>query len=100
MAKDLIVNGVTYPGTDIIDMLTSDGNSAVYADMSDTDVTPEKMMEGTRARGADGEPVVGTFSIDNELSEQEALIDQIRTALQRKGCNAVGFATLGNMKLA
>jgi lysophospholipase L1-like esterase len=100
MAKDLIVNGVTYPGTDIIDMLTSDGSSAVYADMSDTDVTPEKMMEGTRARGADGEPVVGTFSIDNELSDQTGLIGAIKAELSGKAGLAVGANGLRGKKVS
>lgn len=61
---------------------------------------PAQMFAGYDAIDETGAVVEGSFTIAAELSEQEALIDQIRTALQRKGCNAVGFATLGNMKLA
>lgn len=59
MAKDLIVNGVTYPGTDIMEMQTADGGKALYADTGDTTVTAAAMLKGTKARDKDGALVEG-----------------------------------------
>ena len=53
-------------------------------DVSGTTVTPEKMFSGETALGADGEMKVGTFSIDGEISQQDALIDRIKAALRGK----------------
>lgn len=73
MAKDLIVNGVTYPGTDIMEMQTTGGGKALFADTGDTTVTAAAMLKGTKARDKDGvltegtieevEPAVPTISV-------------------------------------
>lgn len=59
-------------------------------DLTGDTITPDKMFAGTTAHGADGEPLEGTFSIATEISEQDALIEQIKTALANKaGSGAV-----------
>jgi len=59
-------------------------------DTSEVTVTPEKMLEGETALGADGEVKTGTFTIQPELTEQDALIAQIQTALQGKAAGSGG----------
>lgn len=58
--------------------------SVKIMDISDSTVTADSMMAGDVAYGADGEKVVGTFSLDNELTTQDDLISQITTALEGK----------------
>lgn len=53
-------------------------------DLTGDNISADKMFVGTTAHGADGEPIAGEFTLDAELSAQDALIAQIQTALQGK----------------
>lgn len=44
----------------------------------------EDLMEGKQLIGSTGDPIVGTFTLVNELAEQGALIDRIKTVLAGK----------------
>lgn len=44
----------------------------------------EDLMEGKQMIGPDGKPIIGTFTMDDELAEQTALIEQIETVLAGK----------------
>lgn len=48
-----------------------------YVDTSDATVTADEIFAGETAYGASGNKMTGTFTIDNELSEQSGLITQI-----------------------
>lgn len=48
-----------------------------YVDTSDATVTADEIFAGETAYGASGNKITGTFTIDNELSEQSGLITQI-----------------------
>lgn len=63
MAQDVIVNGVTYPGTDVIYMRTTDGSEATYADTSDTNVRVSDMVKGAKARNEFGTLIEGGIPI-------------------------------------
>lgn len=53
-------------------------------DLTNDDVSADTVFDGVTFHAADGEPKTGTFTITPELTEQDALIDQINSALQRK----------------
>lgn len=63
--------------------------SVSIIDISDSTITKERMMKGDVGYGADGEPIEGEFTLDDELSEQDSLIDQIQTALKNKVSGSV-----------
>lgn len=48
-----------------------------YVDTSDATVTADEIFAGETAYGTSGNKITGTFTIDNELSEQSGLITQI-----------------------
>lgn len=58
------ISKVIYGGNTLID-LTSD------------DVTAEKLLAGTRAHGADGEPIVGSCTYDADTQDATATADEI-----------------------
>lgn len=69
-------------------------------DISDSTVTPNTLCAGNVAYGADGEKVVGVNpyekeATDAEVSEQENLIQQIKTVLEGK---AAGGGSGGDTK--
>lgn len=63
-------------------------NGEVLVDLTADTVTPETLAEGVTAHGADGEPIVGTMKatedLDAILTEQEALIAELKEALAEK----------------
>lgn len=67
----MAVNKVVYGGKTVID-LTNDT------------VSPSDLMSGVTAHGANGQTITGTFSLDTEMSAQDNLIAQIKTALEGK----------------
>lgn len=67
----MAVNKVVYSGKTLVD-LTSDTAAA------------ETVFKGATFHGADGEVKTGTFTISEELSAQDSLIEQIKKALQGK----------------
>lgn len=68
---DMAVNKVVYGTTVLVD-LTQDS------------VTPEALVEGYTAHGADGAEITGSFTLASEMSEQDTLIALIKAALQNK----------------
>lgn len=65
-------------------VLNTDSGDRVLVDLTGDSVTPETTFAGKKGHGANGEPFTGTFSIDNELSAQDSLIERIQTALHGK----------------
>lgn len=53
-------------------------------DLRNDSVTPETLDEGVTAHDKDGNPITGTFTLNQEITEQDSLISQIKTALQGK----------------
>ena len=66
-----------------ITMNTADGER-VLMDLTEDNVSSEKVFDGVTFHGADGNVKTGTFTISNELSAQDDLIARIRQALQGK----------------
>lgn len=58
--------------------------------------TEEELFSGKELIGENGEKVVGTFTLDNEMSEQESLIAQIQTALVGKTASCGETNTVNN----
>lgn len=54
MAQDVIINGVTYPGTPAINAATADGDEVLYYDTSSSDVTAADVLDGKTFFGASG----------------------------------------------
>lgn len=73
----MAVNKVVYGGQTVID-LTNDT------------VTPSDLMSGVTAHGANGQTITGTFSLDTEISAQDNLIAQIKSALEGKASGGGG----------
>ena len=61
---------------------------STLVDLREDTVTPETLFLGETAHGKDGNPVVGTFTIEDEINEQDSLIEQIRAALQGKAAGS------------
>lgn len=80
----MAINKVEYAGNTLID-LTQDS------------VTEEQVHYGVKFHGADGNTKTGTFTIDQEITEQDSLISQIKTALQGKA--AGGGGSIGDSDL-
>lgn len=56
----------------------------VLIDLTEDTIKPGDLDEGVTAHNAAGEPITGTFTIREELTEQEQLIAQIAAALEGK----------------
>lgn len=61
-------------------------------DTSEVTVAPDKMFAGETALGANGEMQTGTFTIANELAEQDALLTELETVLAGKAAGGGGNA--------
>jgi hypothetical protein len=59
-------------------------NGEVLIDLTSDTATEEAVLEGAVFHGADGSTKTGAFTIAQELSEQDSLIEQIKTALRGK----------------
>lgn len=68
MAQNLIVNGVTYNGVESLDIPNTDGEEISYVEES-------------------------SLNLDEELTEQDSLIEQIKAALQGKAVGGPGLPT-------
>ena len=63
-------------------------------DTSEVTVTPDKMFEGMTALGANGEMQTGTFTIADELTEQDALLTELESVLAGKAAGGGGAPLL------
>lgn len=70
---------------DIINALPDEGSGGI--DTSDATANASDIMEGQTAY-VDGEKLTGTFTIDNEVNSQNALIANIKSALEGKASAA------------
>lgn len=68
--------------------ITKDGE--VLLDLTSDTVAADKMLSGVTSHDKSGQPVTGTFTIDNELTTQDNLIAQIQTALEGKAAGGGG----------
>lgn len=68
---------------------------AVLMDLTGDTVKADKMLKGTTAHGADGEPVVGTCTFDVDSSGATAATDEV---LAGKSFGAGGQMRTGTMK--
>lgn len=62
---------------------TADG-AHVLIDLTGDNVSEETVFQGTTFHGADGDIKQGTFTIAEEMAEQDSMISQIKTALMSK----------------
>lgn len=62
----------------------------VLIDLTEDTIEPGTLEEGVTAHDASGEPITGTFTIREELTEQEQLIAQIAAALEGKAAGGGG----------
>lgn len=86
MAQDVIVNGVTYPGTDVVYMkTTTEGEYATYADTSDTTVRVSDMVQGAKARNEFGTLIEGGIPIRSmsDVIDRGSYIEVIQGYYQR-----------------
>lgn len=65
-------------------------NGEVLIDLTNDSVTPETLAEGATAHDKSGAVVTGTFSVDEEITEQDALISEIKRVLQGKAAGGGG----------
>jgi hypothetical protein len=70
-----------YCDRDIV--ITAEGGSVELPDLSDPGEAAD-LMAGKQLIDGEGKIVDGTFTIEEEITEQDALIEQINSALQRK----------------
>lgn len=82
------VNKVVYAGNTILDL------------SEDTLVSPEQLVEGVVAHGANGNVIIGTLdvaasNVDEELATQATLIANIQAALENKVAVTDVFASIG-----
>lgn len=61
MAQTIVINGVSYPNTPSIDVMTQGGTSVLYHDTSDATAEAAHVLTGKKAYGASGE-VTGSMA--------------------------------------
>lgn len=64
-------------------MNTSNGEQTLI-DLTADDISSDKVFEGVQFHASDGSTRAGTFTLASEMSEQDALIEQVKIALQGK----------------
>ena len=71
-------------------VLNTDDGEQVLVDLTGDSVSEGTLFKGETAHAANGEKIVGAFTLESEMSEQDALIEQIKTALQGKTAGGGG----------
>lgn len=74
-------------------VLNTDDGEQVLVDLTGDSVSEGTLFEGETAHAANGEKIVGTFALESEMSEQDALIEQIKTALEGKAAGSAPLPT-------
>lgn len=70
-------------------MNTADGEKTLI-DLTEDTVSEETVFKGNTFHGANGDVKTGTFTIAEELSDQDSLIEQIKAALKGKATGGGG----------
>lgn len=74
-------------------VLNTDDGEQVLVDLTGDSVSEGTLFEGETAHAANGKKIVGTFTLESEMSEQDALIEQIKTALEGKAAGSAPLTT-------
>ena len=74
----------------VLDTLANKASGSGGTDTSDATATADEIFAGETAYTADGK-VTGTFTINEEVAEQESLIQNIKTALEGKASATVNL---------
>ena len=69
-------------------------NGEVIVDITGDSVTESTVFDGVTFHGSDGEAKAGTFTIAEELTQQDSLIEQIKAALKGKAAGGGGDTDL------
>lgn len=80
----IITGSKTSNGTSFIEQITVRPIPDQYQDVTPVTATAEDVVVGKVIVGATGVEVEGTFTISEEITEQDSLIAQIKAALQNK----------------
>lgn len=75
-------------------VLNTDDGEQVLVDLTGDSVSEGTLFEGETAHAANGEKIVGTFTLESEMYEQDTLIEQIKTALEGKAAGGGGTDAL------
>jgi hypothetical protein len=65
-------------------VMNTENGAQTLIDLTNDTIIPEAIAKGLTAHDASGTKITGTFTLDDEMSEQDSLIARIKTALQGK----------------
>ena len=65
-------------------VMNTPNGAETLIDLTNDTIVPEAITKGVTAHDASGTEITGTFTLDDEMSEQDSLIAQIKVALQGK----------------
>lgn len=74
-------------------VINTENGAETVIDLTGDNVAEGKVFKGVIFHGADGNSKTGTFTIDDEISEQDDIISRIKTALQGKASGGGGGTT-------
>lgn len=74
-------------------VINTENGAETVIDLTGDNVAEGKVFKGVIFHGADGNSKTGTFTIDDEISEQDDIISRIKTALQGKASGSGGGTT-------
>ena len=91
--REVTENGVYVAdaGYDAIRQITVNVQSGTVLPELSNAGTAEDIIQGKEFIDENGNKIVGTFSLEAELAQQNALIEQLRTALEEKGAGGTAY---------